>query len=401
MEISSWALLVCGVIWSWLNPKEFKSFFRHPMVVATLTFCLWALVGLLVMQSQVANFWIQVAELRWIFSFGGLLTALFCFVSQRSYEKVLNRWCLIFAFILLLIGAYGCFQYFYGQDLLRGSRHVVPLAVDLPDFKRFRPIGFFRDTLTFAASIGMASAFLFAGGLRALRRKEMGWFILFAIACFFTVASSYLTLSRGLWIAVVPALFVMAFIAHRKIFGVLMLLVALAFGSWYFVSPTMQSRVAQMNPSANDQSINHRYMLWQSNFEMFKDHRFWGVGYENTVARVAEYHERLGFEGAIISHAHNNYLNVLASNGAIGLGLYLVFILAGLWYSFKNWRHWHYNSESWLGDLSLASLGAQIVPIIGGLTEYNFGDAEVQYQLLFWMALTVAISAKTRDDLKQ
>ena len=45
------------------------------------------------------------------------------------------------------------------------------------------------------------------------------------------------------------------------------------------------------------------------------------------------------------------------------------------------------STHYWHRVFALSALGAQLAFHIGGLTQWNFGDAEVQHQFIFWLAI--------------
>jgi O-antigen ligase len=128
---------------------------------------------------------------------------------------------------------------------------------------------------------------------------------------------------------------------------------------------------------------------------MFEDHPIFGVGYQkNGPPRVLDYYEQMGISrDAFASHAHNVYLNFLSGTGIGGLFLYLGFTLSIAWIGLQNIRKLN-AGRSWLFFFAVAALSAQAIFMLGGFTEYNFGDSEVRYQFLTHLSFQLFIRRK-------
>ncbi|MGZ6480380.1 MAG: O-antigen ligase family protein, partial [Bdellovibrionales bacterium] len=100
---------------------------------------------------------------------------------------------------------------------------------------------------------------------------------------------------------------------------------------------------------------------------------------------LPEYFARLGIDQEFVSHAHNNLLQFLGGTGIFGFISYCAVIFIFLR---KAWRIRKVTAWGW--SLFLAQLYMQL----GGLTEANFIDGEVNHMLIFTWAILLVVEAK-------
>jgi O-antigen ligase len=98
--------------------------------------------------------------------------------------------------------------------------------------------------------------------------------------------------------------------------------------------------------------------------------------------------ERLGINQPFVSHAHNNYIQALAGTGILGFICFVGF----QFYFFKTARSlYHQLAGTSMGRLAQGVFLAQIFWQLGGLTECNFFDGEVNHSIVFGWAILIAI----------
>lgn len=394
MEIFGWSLFLLVVAAYFRGDLRLKVFFLHPLVHITLLFCIWIALSLLWNRHQVPQLGASLAELRWFFTLMGLAGA-WSLLLRRPLSQLLVFLVLI---CVGLVSVYAIYQHFEGVDLFRKGR-ILPWAVKTETFVRYRPTGLFSLTLTFSAIYAMATCICLAFTLWFWNQRRRTLAILSAAVFLLSLNAVILSYSRGIWFALALALLFMAFLYHRRLGLLLMTTLTLIGALAIFSSENIRDRVISITDTEN-RSNYARVYLWQINWVMFKENPLFGVGFENNgPPLVRTYGERLGHTEDIDSHAHNNYLNTLSGTGLPGLCLYLLMMAASFYYTLREYLR-RKESHQLLSFFLLASLGAQLVFHLGGLTEYNFGDAEVQYQLLAWIALGIAVSSnsKLQDD---
>lgn len=173
--------------------------------------------------------------------------------------------------------------------------------------------------------------------------------------------------TRGVWLAllvVLPVASLMFYGNYKKVLFSF-LLVALLIGAVVFNVPALQARVASI-PDPSNQYNSERVLIWHSAWNMFIDHPLIGVGLDQYTSKYqTEYISPFAKERSL-SHAHNNFLQMLAENGIIGFFAFCFMFGSFLYYGLKDWRTYRQSSL-----LMLLAITCGI--LLEGLTDFNFG----------------------------
>ena len=187
--------------------------------------------------------------------------------------------------------------------------------------------------------------------------------VLLAAACLALV----LVNSRAAWVAVAAALLLYFALRLRRLsrrqllaFAVLLCLCLGAFA----VRSDLQSRFRSISDLASHNNAQ-RLLMWQSAWRMFLDHPVLGVGPGNYARQYqTKYISPLATEPEQ-SHAHSNYLEVLAETGVPGLAAFLAMFAVLLR---------HYAGRYRRGDtVALGMLLAVASFMVHGLMDWNYG----------------------------
>ncbi|HZP41293.1 MAG TPA: O-antigen ligase family protein [Candidatus Binatia bacterium] len=282
-----------------------------------------------------------------------------------------------------LVAAYGILQHFTGADwyraLLGRPTRVRPReAADA----WYAVVGFFRSYLTFAHVMVFPLAWAAAFAMRG-RRLALAAAVLVVVAIVFSTA-------RGAWLATLAAcgtLWLVDFgrpgsgAARRRIVGVL------AVGAATVAAiPPLREQVRHMFDPAGANA--GRMAIYRTNLEIVHDHPVFGLGFGRYAAAARPYYGRHPAADRR-SHAHSNYLQLAAEVGLAGLAAF------GLLYATALLRGWP--AVAGAGDAATwgaaAGAWAGVVGfLVGGLTQYNFGDNEVA--LAMWAALAVLMRCR-------
>ena len=204
----------------------------------------------------------------------------------------------------------------------------------------------------------------------------------------------FLSLARTYYVAALPALAVLfwrkgkkavlAVIAAVLLAGVLTLLAG---------PPGVRERLADAWNLRNP-SVAERIYLWISGLHMWRDKPLlgWGPGiyketagpYKAPYAHFIHYPTHVGFQ--TVSHAHNIYLMIAIQSGALGLILFLAFVVAAF-------RRIASQPNPALRYGAMAALTAILV---GGFFEFNVGDAEVATLIFFVVGLALNQQRETQ-----
>ena len=325
-----------------------------------------------------------VGDARWF-----LLLYTYIYFLQRNLSLASSKYLKVLSVAVIIVGVVSFLQFFWGVDITR-KRDI------LAQFGAFyRASGFFNHPLTFAYSIGMVGLISGSFSLYFLKNKQRDLLALLVHAS--TLASAVglvVCLSRGAWAAGLVAGLGLVFLVRRKwAYGAAVAAVA-AGVVLYFTNSTIQARFQSLTTIEKNESNRLRTVLWRANWEIFKDYPLVGVGLSKNRDYLKDYYSKMNIEGeTIVSHAHNNYLQILAGTGILGFVFYMGFCGMFLIKSFRLWSY--FSDDRWfLKYLSLGIFGAQVFFHLGGLTQCNFTDGEVNHQLVFLWGLLVAMDKK-------
>jgi O-antigen ligase len=136
---------------------------------------------------------------------------------------------------------------------------------------------------------------------------------------------------------------------------------------------------------AGDVLLERRTTMFRGALHVFLDHPITGAGLGTLVAVYPRY--ETGYDGKVVDHAHNDYVEILAETGILG-GLCCA---AFLWILFQEARR---NFEAEQGHFSRA-LHAAAITAVGGLLLHSFVDFNLHIPsnaLLFLLQAYLATS---------
>lgn len=178
-----------------------------------------------------------------------------------------------------------------------------------------------------------------------------------------------LNATRGAWLALGITLPIVAILYDRSSKKMLFLIALIAATSVIFLStPHLQKR-AESITSSTFQSNTERLLMWKSAYNMFKDNPIVGVGIGQYAPEyLKEY--RLPESKEIQNHCHNNFLQMLAENGIVGLLAFSILFGYLLYASLLIFWSQH-------NPFALLIFGVTLALLLQGMTEYNFGNSAV------------------------
>ena len=252
--------------------------------------------------------------------------------------------------------------------------------------------GFHGQPIVFAQLYGIWTAFL--GGmlvcklsvLRESHQSHRGpWVYWLAFAA--GVLAILLSFTRGVWIALPLALFFALFLKRKSWAAAGLAVAGIAGFVLSLFWPAFEARVLQALQGGDSERI----WIWKANWEMFLDHPWLGVGYSHNVQLLPQYYLKLGApEGLLESHAHNQFLHILAGTGILGLISYLFIWIVLFQMAFGAWRI--FRDHTFKGPLVLGVLSALMEFQLGGLFESNFEHSKIRSTLavvigvLLWLS---------------
>lgn len=226
------------------------------------------------------------------------------------------------------------------------------------------------------------------------------WLQLFCVA-----AGGFLvfaTQTRGVIIGFVPMMVIVSLFFGWRIFLAGTVLAAVVVGVGVLATGSLSARMSDaFSSQKSDYSRKTRFAFWKANYEIWKEHPVFGVGYG---VNNFLYYDRLSLEDKALvdlqpelktQHAHNQFIQILAGGGVWGLGCFLFVI--GIMYSFLRRSIFRNGDRFWTVGL----LGAFTCFLIAGLTEANFTVTHNRYifVLLLGMIASVARHSDGRERL--
>src|SRR5437016_8459251 len=205
---------------------------------------------------------------------------------------------------------------------------------------------------------------LILGRVRRERRPVVGLFAVLPIGALFLSAARGGILSFGVWLGALALVMI-----HRRtmgkqwLAGVAVLLVALLLVSWLGVGQILErlSSVQLLEVTAGKRA-SMRGDTWR----IFLDHPFVGTGLDSLQIVYPPY-ETL-YDGKIVKHTHNDYLEALAETGIVGGLCCAWFIGVLLSESLKRLRQLN---NSFAGALQLSGFVACSGFLVHSLIEFN------------------------------
>lgn len=371
MEILSWLVGVLGA-WQFVGHhgvvglKSFLGRYRFPLFVSA-GLVGWVLLSLLSSPFE-RPFLDQFGFMRWT-----ILLPLMTFALLEVWDKAFERR-LVVTWIssVAVVAVYGIAQFLTGVDLIRpGSNTVKPQGGGI-----FKAVGFFSMSLTYAYVFGQSAV----ASLKLLSVRVPVWATaLFAVLSFGGVVAS---MSRGAWLGSILTFGIFVLIEKRKWILPYIIGASLVLFASSKLEDAIGSKLQQMAHFEMDSSSGKRVDIWKGYVAMIKDNPIVGVGLFDGDRLVTKYYEKIGLNQTFASHAHNNSLQWLAGTGVPG---FLLFAALCIWFLLRTWELRKVTPWAW------ALLLAHIYWQLGGLTECNFFDGEVNHFIIFGWALTWAL----------
>ena len=187
-----------------------------------------------------------------------------------------------------------------------------------------------------------------------------------------------INLKRGPWLGVFSALVVFCALVSQRLLA-LIIAVVVVVGS---AIPTVQQRLLE---SYEHFTISGgRSTIWRIGVELISEFPM-GIGYHNS-GILRRFSPEIPDS---LKHFHNNFLNITAETGWLGLACFLWVIFALLSTSFRKGV-----------PLISIAIGCSILSWqVAGLVEYNFGDSEIT--IMVWMLVGFLIqSARNSNDTR-
>jgi hypothetical protein len=256
----------------------------------------------------------------------------------------------------------------------------------------FRPIGqtgryhgqglmFFH--LSFASSMCFVAASGWARLVFPLRGDAAREKIFWAISAALATAGVYFSYSRIAFAALAIVVLVLGFL-RKPLYGVFSAIFvgAAGFLLWTF-SSSLRHRFLDFASGTKE-----RETMWRAALAMVERRPLTGVGFSRTGELSPWYVQHVLKQPLeFTSHAHNNFLDMLAATGLIGFAAFLAwwgFLFLASWRSFRLAPE----GEKWL---PAAAFTGFIAFHVNGLTQVNYWDGKSEHALMLWTGVAIAL----------
>ncbi len=299
--------------------------------------------------------------------------AFFWWMRDRAHAVRLAR---LLVLVSACVAAYGIVQHVTGIDVYRAAlgreTAVLPRG---PGHSGYAVVGFFSSYLTFAHVMIFPLAF---GGALALRGDRLG-----LVAAPLVAGVLILSTARGAWLAALAVAMALVLAGRSRsrlpALGVVVVAVALAFA----FRPDLRDHAARMFLPGGENT--GRVGIYRANFEIIHDHPVLGLGFGRYKRAATPYYDRHP-EADRRSHAHSNYLQIAAEAGLVGLAAF-----AFLWAQALRlgWTALASASDVGVASTATGAWAALVGFLVGGITQYTFGDNEVA--LTMWVTVAILL----------
>jgi len=269
-------------------------------------------------------------------------------------------------------GCIGTYQYF------------VLRKVELLD----RVTGFMSHWMTFGGQMMIVSIMLAAflvslfppwGSLRAAwaraNRHVWLWAALLPLLLFVLV----LSMTRSAWVGAGLGLLLIGAVRTYRLALVGILLIVVA---WAVLPERLSERVKSSFDPA-DTTNRVRVELWRTGLNVVRSHPYMGIGPRMVPRTFRHYRVSNEFPDWAYQHLHNNAVQVAAEMGLLGLAAWFSIWLKLAWDHVRFLRKARQAEDRQLFATSIGALASLLAFLAAGLFEYNFGDSEILFLLLF------------------
>lgn len=254
-----------------------------------------------------------------------------------------------------------------------------------------RANGFYGHPMTLG---GWLCIFLPLLLIEFFERKLLGkYYWLAGLAFCICSAGLVFNATRGAWLAVAivsAVLLIYYMFKNKRNLAVSIIFVALI-STFLVNNPKFMHRLDTIDDFDKYQSNTERILIWQSAWNMFKDHPILGVGLGQYTENYQQKYISPQAKEPKLGHAHNNFMQMLAENGIVG---FAGFVIMFGYIILKNLIIWFKVRDVY----ALMIVSATVCLLLQGFTEYNVGNSAVIKMYWLVLGLLVVLSEFYRKD---
>lgn len=312
----------------------------------------------------------------------GVTYLVLCFLATESFRTTEDRVALTWFLVALsfIFSVFGIVQ----QLTFDGKLYwLVPVPDGAEPFGSFVNRDHFAGFVELTAPLGLAM--LFNGAYRRDKTVLLTLFTAMPIVAMLLSGSRGGNASFAVASLVAVALSRPRLVGRKQMRGVLTLVVlAGVLATWLGANATIE-RFERMSPTALTNS--QRLAMDRETWRIFLDHPWMGTGLgtlETVYPKYASF-----YDGRVVDHVHNDYLEFLAETGGIGGALGVEFLAVLLWAGIQNWRS---AADARDRAFRVGALAACAALLLHSSVDFNL---HIPSNALLFLLLATLVCAKT------
>ena len=376
---------------------DVKSSFRRYLPLFIMVGLIWATEILsIVVHPDVKKHITEFIRVPFFYT-AGLFAVVFC-VRQRGRLAVL--WILA-TLSILVNNVYGVWEFSQNPIVFDDKFHDygryagwLQYMVQATQIAMWLPCGVmvFMWILSFIRKGGIPEDKAQNYGLPKISGKVMFLLGLIILAIIVVAIGAFVANgTRGAWLAAMVLLVTLSFLAAKsklKYILVMACIGGLLYGAYLENADNVYVNRLMSTANVHDFSQQERVYVWTGAIHMYEDNQVLGVGYGRfEEVYLSQY--KLPEAKLELGHAHNNFLQIMAEQGTVGLAGMLLMILVGTFAALRS----YFRCRKRFGAGSLPSISALCflavlwAVMLHGLSEHTFG-ASITLKV-FWFLMAV------------
>jgi putative inorganic carbon (HCO3(-)) transporter len=303
-------------------------------------------------------------------------------IEEKGFAKKLIN---IIIVISALVALYAIWQHYTGYDYYHG-RILDPIS----DTGKFRSVGNFSIPLTYGFYAMVVSLLSFS---LAFSEEDKTKRIFYFACSFLCVTGNLFSGTRGTQIAQIFGFVIFFIFSSYKVKKQGIPVVLVYFILMFFIDSDIFVRMDRITQAEDIASMDIRTVIWSTSFRIFLDHPIAGIGF-GSFKHFYEFY--LEVPSKIFGHAHNDFLNVAANAGIIGL-IPFVWLWIAIWRNLKKKFKECFASDQTEDKYPQSILKAGLVVasayLVAALFQCYYFDA-IDFMILFFVLAQAEVSDK-------
>jgi putative inorganic carbon (hco3(-)) transporter len=367
VSIAASQILLAAALIGWIatiKRPDIKSALKLPFILPLCLLFAWTILTSLIAPNSLSNLW--VARKFFLFFLLFLVPAIIRGKGKTTWT------CKAIFVVSALSGGAGLVQYLIDPE--RDLLHRIK--------------GFMSHWMTYSGLLMLVLVLLISYAF------SIGWrnnkWILF-LSFFITIVLILSQTRTALIGAIAGACVIILLKQPRAIIGLLAIIIVLFVFSPAKIKQRLYSSITTQDP---------RIEIWGTSLQLIKENPWFGVGLTNVNREALKYRGSHAYPDWAYQHMHNNFLQIAAERGIIGLIFWVWLLIRFGWDALGVYRASRISSmdSTEASIASLAAFGALTALVVAGIGEYNFGDSEILVLFLFIISAPYAFRPEPHQE---